>query len=248
MPPEVFGPLPLGELQAIYDDHRYLDVWNATTTIWQPSTEVHRLSVDELIFGARLATRLGGPRLGRKLFRRARTLAPTQPRVRYFTEHLHVPGQLLLDELAAFEASPDLGGDDLEARANWLAHYALIWARLRNVPRALELMRQAHALLPDDCWLYTREADVWGASDDWEASLRASERAFAIDSRSPWAAISVASGLMNTGQMEQALERMTAAAADTQSERSAAGGVLVSVRLDGAARGGGTAECSGEGA
>jgi hypothetical protein len=85
------------------------------------------------------------------------------------------------------------------------------------MPRALDLIEQAHAMLPDDSWLYSREADVWGTGDDWASSLRAAEQAWTLDPKSPWAATSVASALMNTGRMEQALERMTVASADTQS-------------------------------
>jgi tetratricopeptide (TPR) repeat protein len=207
----------LNELQAIYDGHRYLDAWYATSSRWHPSTDINQLSVDELILAGRLALRLGGPRLARTLFRTARRLAPVEPRVRYFTEYLHVPRVLLLDELTAFEASPDLGGDDLEVRTSWIALYAVMWARLRNMPRALGLIREAHTLLPNDSWLYSREADIWGIGDDWKASLRAAEQAWSLDPRSPWAAMSVGTALLNIGQLEEALGRVTAAAADTQS-------------------------------
>jgi predicted Zn-dependent protease len=128
-----------------------------------------------------------------------------------------VPGQLLLDDLIAFEANPDLGGDDVDLRANWLASHAYTWAKLRNVRRAKELLQQSHAMSPRSAWIYSIEADVLGFADDWHASLRSAERAWELDRHSLWAATSLATALMNVGEIQEAAHRLAITTSDTQS-------------------------------
>jgi tetratricopeptide (TPR) repeat protein len=192
-------------------------VWKACVDWWTPATDLDQLSTEELVFAGRLALRLGGSRLARSLFRRARKADPTSPLVRYFTAYLQVPGQLLLDDLIAFEANPDLGGDDVDLRANWLASHAYTWAKLRNVRRAKELLQQSHAMSPRSAWIYSIEADVLGFADDWHASLRSAERAWELDRHSLWAATSLATALMNVGEIQEAAHRLAITTSDTQS-------------------------------
>jgi predicted Zn-dependent protease len=211
------GSSPLSKLQGQYDRHRFLDAWEGCVDWWTPATDLDRLSSEELVFAGRLALRLGGSRLARSLFRRARKADPASPLVRYFTDYLQVPGQLLLDDLIAFEANPDLGGDDVDLRANWLASHAYTWAKLRNVRRAKELLQRAHAMSPNSAWIYSIEADVLGFVDDWQASLRSAERAWGLDRNSLWAATSLATALMNVGDVRQAARRLAMTTSDTQS-------------------------------
>ena len=207
----------LSELQERYDQHRFLDVWESTAGWWKPATDLDQFSTEELVFAARLAQRLGGFRLSRSLLWKVRKIEPEKPLVRYFTNHLQVPRQLLLDDLTAFEANPDLGGEDDELRANWLASHAYSWAKLRNMKRAKDLLQQAHILSPGSAWIYSLEADVFGLADDWAESLRSSERAWELDSFSSWANTSLATALMNLGDIQEAIRRLEIATGDTQS-------------------------------
>jgi tetratricopeptide (TPR) repeat protein len=209
--------LSLQSVQKLYDQHRFLDAYRATAEFWTPDTNVDQLSIEELVFAARLARQLGGERLSRRLFWKARERDPDKPLVRYFTLHLRHPGRLLLDDLAAFEQNRELGGNDDELRASWLATHAYTWASLRNYRLAKELLCQAHSIFPDSSWITSLEADVLGLSDDWSGSLLAAARARDLDSRSPKALSSLAAALMNLGRIGETLHPLATAAAYSQS-------------------------------
>ena len=211
------GKLSLGKLQGLYDQHRFLDAWKASAEIWTPSTDVDQLSIDDLIFAARLAVRLGGLRLSRSLFRKAKKREPANPLVRYFTNHLEEPRKLLLDELVAFESNPRLCDNDDELQANWLGSHAFTWASLRNRARAKELLQQAHALSPNSSWLHALEANTHGFADDWKSSLLSAERAWELDPRSSWAGTSMATALLNLGRIQESVRYLTLATENTQS-------------------------------
>ena len=140
----------------------------------------------------------------------------TCPLVRYFTRHINGSRGLLLDELRNFEKNPDLGGDDAELRASWLAGYAHTFAILRDFSRAQDLLKQAQTLSPQSAWIYSIEADVLGMADQWQDSLRSAERGCAADSRSPWPILILANALLNLGEIGVAVRRLAHAAEDTQ--------------------------------
>ncbi len=215
--PAEISPSLLATSQQTYDRHGFLDVWRATAEWWTPATDPGRLTTAELVFAARLAVRLGGPRLSRSLFWRARKADPSDPAVRYFTEHLTRPGDLLLDGLLAFERDPRLDGADAELQAQWLSTHAFEWARLRNGDRAAELMREAHALDPESSWLYSLDSDIHGMADDWPAALLSAERAWQLDPAAAWSAASLGSALLNCGELDEAVRRLEASAVGTQS-------------------------------
>jgi hypothetical protein len=135
----------LKNLQQLYDNNRFLDAFQQSSEYWRPSTPIQNLSVEELVFGGRLALRLGGLRLSRLLFREAHARDPGNPRVRYFTRHVHHRSRLL-DDLREFEANPDICAEDPEMQAAWLASHAITWALLRDFDHAHECLGHAHSL------------------------------------------------------------------------------------------------------
>lgn len=205
----------LADLQSIYDSHRYLDAYRLSAEYWNSSTAIGELSAEEMIFAGRLAARLGGFRLARHLNRAARERAPNLPIVRRFTR-LEDQNCLLLDELCAFEKDPDLGGDDDHLRASWLASHAHTFAFLRDFSRAADLMDRAHALSPENAWLYSIEADMHGMADRWQDSRRSAERGCVADPRSPWPLLSLATALLNLGEIDEAVRRLSAGAEEIQ--------------------------------
>jgi hypothetical protein len=215
--PAETASLELASWQEIYNRHRFLDVFEATAPWWNTATDLSSLSIEELVFAARLAQRLGAPRLCRSLLRRARKKDPTHPAVRYFADHLRQPGYLLLDDLVAFEAHPKLAGADAKLEADWLANYAIRWAQLRHWERSAELMREAHVLSPDSAWLHSIESDIYGMADNWQAALHSAERAWELDSGSPGVVSSVSNALLHNGELHEAVRRLEWAAAGTQS-------------------------------
>ena len=207
----------LETVEALYSVHRYVDAWDASKPDWSPAFDLDQLTPESLVLAGRLALRVGGSRLSRGLLLRARRLYPNGPIVRYFTRHLMIPRQTLLDELRAFEASPDLGGDDVGLRANWLAAYAFTWASLRNFERSSELLKEAHRLLPNDSWVFGCQSDCFGLAEDWQSAHEAAEESFRLDPRSPWAAPRLSTALLNLGRIEEAAERIVRTAAEGQS-------------------------------
>jgi tetratricopeptide (TPR) repeat protein len=207
----------LGKARELYSAHNYLDAWEASRDDWSLSFNPDLLTADSLVFAGRLALRVGGHRLSRSLLLRARKLYPNVPVVRYFTHHLVVPRQSLLDELRAFEAAPDLGGDDLALRASWLATYAVTWASLQNFERTTELLDEANRLLPNDSWILGCQSDCLGLAEDWKGSLETAEESYRLDPRSPWAAPRLSTALLNLGKVEEAAQKIVCAATEGQS-------------------------------
>jgi len=208
--------IQLGKLQGLYDRHLYLDAFSLTAELWKSSTDIDQLSTDELILGARLAARLGGQRLSRRLLRSAFKRDPDNPRVRYFTRHVRLSRVRVLDELKAFNARPDLGGDDPELRASWYASHACMWAALRDFDRAYECLALAHALAPNDSWVLTCESNTLGSADRWPDALRSADRAWEVDPGSPFAANSLGSSLLHLGRVQESVDLLSSAAENSQ--------------------------------
>jgi tetratricopeptide (TPR) repeat protein len=206
----------LADWQSIYNGHRFLDAYKASAEYWADSTSIDELSAEEMVFAGRLASRLGGMRLSRHLYRKAHERDPGSPVVRYFTRHVSGPRDLLLDELREFEKNPELGGDDPELRASWQAAHAYIFAILRDFSRSRDLLREAHQLSPGSAWVFSQEADVLGMADQWRDSLQSAELGCKADPRSPWPTLSVAMALLNLGEVREAAYRLSQAAEESQ--------------------------------
>ena len=96
----------LEAIQILYDQNRFQEAFRRSAEYWKPSQSVAALSLDELILGGRLAARLGGSRLSRRLFRTARERYPADARARYFGQHLWTKGWNLFEPLREWEKSP----------------------------------------------------------------------------------------------------------------------------------------------
>ena len=207
----------LTQLQKLYDSNRFLDAFQQSSEHWNPSTSIHDLSVEELIFGGRLATRLGGWRLSRRLFRAAYARDPSNPRVRYFTNHARRKRSQLLDNLRFFEANPDLCAEDPDMQASWLASHAVTWAFLRDFTSAHRCLERAHSLQCRDGWVTSCESDVLGLEDRWGEALNCAEVAWEINPGSPHAARSLSTSLLNLGRVPESAKRLADASENSQS-------------------------------
>ena len=206
----------LPDLQRLYDSNRFLDAFRLSSEYWNPSTSIQELSTEELIFGGRLASRLGGSRLSRRLFRVAYMRDATNPRVRYFANHARRRIRLL-DDLREFEANPDMCAQDPEMQAAWLASHAVTWAFLRDFTMAHRCIGRARSLQERDGWVMSCESDVLGVEGRWSEALKSAELAWEIDAGSPHAARSLSNSLLNTGRVQEAAELLTAASDHCQS-------------------------------
>jgi tetratricopeptide (TPR) repeat protein len=204
-------------IQELYDSNRFLDAFQQSAEYWKPSTSIQNLSVDELILGGRLAMRLGGGRLSRRLFRAAYARDPANPRVRYFTKHVRRRRSGLLDDLQEFEANPDLCAEDPETQAAWIAAHAIVWAFLRDFTRAHLCLESARSLQCRDEWVTCCESDVLGLEGRWREALESAELAWEIKPGAPWAAQSLSTSLLNLGRVEESARRLTEASENCQS-------------------------------
>jgi predicted Zn-dependent protease len=211
------GVASLETVQQLYDDNRFLDAFRESAEYWKPSTAIQNLSVDELILGGRLAARLGGGRLSRRLLRTAYAREPDNPRVRYFTIHIRRSRSRVLDDLRAFEENPDFCADDPEMQAAWLASYAVTWAFLRDFTSAHHCLERAVNLQSRDAWVTACESDVLGLEDRWPEALQRAEFAWEISPGSPFAASSLSTSLLNVGRFGEAVQRLAAASGNCQS-------------------------------
>jgi tetratricopeptide (TPR) repeat protein len=205
------------EVEDLYDRHLFLDAFRRSADFWQPSSRLESLSLKQLILGGRLAARLGGLRLSRRLLTAARMKDPTHPLVRYFTAGMKRRGWDVFDELRAFEANSDLGGDDPELRGAWYARFALMWAQFQDMARADACLRLAHGLSPRDSWILSCESGVFGFAHRWEEALGAAEQAWEISPGAPFAAYYLANSLIHLGRTEESAQRMATAAENGQS-------------------------------
>src|SRR5262249_37358811 len=130
---------------------------------------------------------------------------------------LYRRGWRLFDELRAVDAEPDLGGDDPELRASWLAYYAVIWAYHRDFRRAHDFIERARALRADEDWVLSCEADVLGYEDRWKEALDAAERAWELNPGTAYGAQSLATSLLNLGRVRESSERLAATAENSES-------------------------------
>jgi tetratricopeptide (TPR) repeat protein len=209
--------IELENIENLYKTHRYLDAFQMSASYWDESTDLEGLSVDELIFGCRLASRLGGDRLARWLILKALERDPSRPRVKYYAQHVHQRGQNLFDTLRADAAQPELGSGDPELDSGWLATQAFRWASLRDFERSRRLVERAHALLPNDSWVLACESGILGLEDRWTDALNAAEAAWKLDPGAPYAASALGNSLLNLGRVEEAADRLSRAAENSQS-------------------------------
>lgn len=207
----------LQQIQELYDRNLFLQAYSRSLPYWTPATDVARLSLEELILGARLAYRLGGIRLSRRLQRAAFARDPAHPLVRYFTSGLYRRGWHLFDELRGAEQTPDLEGADAELRAWWIANFAVAWARLRDFERAAGWIERARALAERDSYIVCCESEILRLADRWPEALAAAERAWEISPGTRYAVQCVCDSLVHLGRLEEAAERAATAAEGTES-------------------------------
>lgn len=205
------------EVKDLYDRNLFLDAYRRSADYWRPSTDLESLPLEELILGGRLAVRLGGLRLSRRLLALALRKGPTGPLVRYFTAGTKRRGWDVFDELRAFEANPDLGADEPELEGAWYAHFALVWAQFQDMARADDCLSRAQALSPRDAWILSCKSGVHGCAHRWEEALRAAEQAWEISPGAPFAASCLANSLIHLGRTEESAQRLAAAAESGQS-------------------------------
>src|SRR5215471_21432776 len=204
--------ISLEDAQILYDQNRFLQLFQETAEYWQPEQRLGDLSVDELLLGGRLARRLGGRRLSRWLFRAALTRNPEHPRVKYFTYGLRQHGRWLFEDLRSWESKPEIEGADAVTQASWLAAQGVTWASVRDFTRAHASIERAKSLVTRENWVFSCESNVSAMEDKWNEALKSAEIAWEINPGAPYAAHSLGQSLLRLQRIEEAAERLSMAA------------------------------------
>src|SRR5438552_9526969 len=129
----------------------------------------------------------------------------------------------LFEQLRESESSPELPGADSRTQADWLATRALLWASVRDFAAAHRCIERASFYRPNDSWVFSCQADVFGLEDRWDDALRSAELAWEINPGAPYVAHSLGQSLLNLRRVREAADRLSAAAESCQSFEVASG-------------------------
>lgn len=207
----------LVDLQRLYDRNRYLEAFQETAEYWSSAQSLDSFSSDELIFAGRLAFRLGGSRMSRRLFRKAIEKNPNDAQVRYFTCRIPQRGRNMFEDLRRMERNPELDGADPDTQASWLAFQGVIWARVRDFSKAHRCIERAHAFSVSQSWVLSCESDIYSYQDLRSEALDLAEKAWSINPGVPYAAHSLGQCLVNLSRVEEAAERLEKATEGSES-------------------------------
>lgn len=214
----VLPALPdLARIQALYDQSRFMDAYRTTADLWREPALVDRLGVEQLVLAGRLVGRLGGNKVRRWLFRVALAADPEHPQVRYFARSSVRPRWHLLEQLKELERQPEPGFGDPALEASWLATHAHLLALVRDFDRAGPLLERARGIGGEPAWVGCCAAEVLLLEDRWQEALSAAEEVCASAPGMPAGYTVLARALVKLGRLEEAVERLTAAAGRRQS-------------------------------
>jgi predicted Zn-dependent protease len=153
----------LQHIQTLYDEHRFIDAYEASEKYWNRDYQLNDFTVDELILGARLAGRLGNNKIRRWILRELKKMYPLNPQVIYFGEF-----DSRLDALERLEM-PDLESScDATILSSWYASRAMSWAEVRDWAQADNYIKKAEDLQVDRSWIMTCKAFVHYMKDEWQ--------------------------------------------------------------------------------
>lgn len=205
------------EIEALYDQDRFLDAYVLTRHLWADVSVARDLSPEELVMGGRLARTLGGEKTRRWLFRLALEKEPDNARVRCYT--LGTTARLipLIELLRSYEARPELGSGDPDMESSWMAWWAMVWASVRDFSRARELLERAKALNVNRAWVLSSEANVLFREDRWEDCLAVAEEAWTLQPTYAPVARALGDVLTRMGRLEETVRRLTEQAVTSQS-------------------------------
>jgi cellulose synthase operon protein C len=206
--PPISGADQLAEVRRLYGQGLYLRAFAKAEAI---AALRDWTGPERRIMAGRLAGVLGGDRLARALHLVALRESPADPTVCYFGVRAVMSrwgpwfARRLWNRIGPLPDAPR------DLRADWLAHYALISATLRDFEVADHFLAEALALAPQRAWIHVERSAVLQIEDRFHEALAAAERALAIR---PWYRPGVQTAahyLCSQGRDREALELLSAA-------------------------------------
>ncbi len=204
------------EILDLYNQNRYLDAHRLVGPLWDSPETIETLPVESIIHLGRLAGRLGGVQLRKRVFTFVLEKDPDNPLAK-FVARKTIHRFRLLDELTVYEAEPEPGFENPAWSASWFAGMAWVFAYSRDFDKARELIQKARELNTGKAWVSCCEAETLYLEDRWEEALAAAEHAWGASPGMPGAAAVLGKVLARMGRIHDAVERLAAVADDVQS-------------------------------
>ncbi len=196
----------LEEAEKLYNENRFIDLYNLTKKLWESPEIVPDLGIEQIVFASRLALRLGSQKIARALGRLAIQKAPNNPYVRYFCRTYARHRTSLFETLKEFESTPELKSGNLDLDASWLASHASLLAQVRDFQSAFEVIKRAKHLGARDGWVTACEAAIYLQKGSWDEAIVLAEQAWQESPGLPYAASLLGATLHSKGQTQKAVE------------------------------------------
>ena len=210
----------LDEIQGLYESGLYVQALQAGEPLGDFASWPEARG---LVLAARLASQTGASRRADWLFRRAFREWPGDAETRYFYAFGLVrrrgPYQGRRWMLAQGPLDPQA---PLDVRASWLGLQAGVAGALRDFDEAEHWLNQARDLQPESPWVQVCCSGILEAEDRYEEALEAAQRALALRPTYRPAVQSAAHLLVLLNRQDEALQLLTDAAANIESNAVAA--------------------------
>ena len=210
----------LDEIQGLYESGLYVQALQAGEPLGDFASWPEARG---LVLAARLASQTGASRRADWLFRRAFREWPADAETRYFYAFGLVrrrgPYQGRRWMLAQGPLAPQA---PLDVRASWLGLQAGVAGALRDFDEAEHWLNQARDLQPESPWVQVCCSGILEAEDRYEEALEAAQRALALRPTYRPAVQSAAHLLVLLNRQDEALQLLTDAAANIESNAVAA--------------------------
>jgi len=208
--------LTSGQLLELYDQDLYLDTYEKARPFWRQEV-LDQLQPQDIVHAGRISRRVGGHRLCRWLFRRARLMAPDDPAVMHFTFNCGIDRRNLLQQLEIFEQTPLLATDDTDMNAGWLADNACWLAYVRDFDQAQRRIEQAREYSSHARWVSICEGWLRIHMDQWDEAREIAEELMASRPSMP-AGVAIYSHVMSkVREHQQAADTLIPVATGCQS-------------------------------
>lgn len=203
----------LSQVQHLYRANRFLDAYSLVRDAWRGPQWPQAAGADELVWGGRIAGRLGGNKLRQFLLRTAMARFPEHPAVLLESRWAYHRRRPVLRILQESLARPNLDSGQTDLDSQWLIDAAFFWAVVRDFGRAHRLLDQAsaeHSAV--DSWSHSVRSHVLMCEDRWDEALNSARLAWQASPNKPAAGGYLVRMLLRMNHMDEAEQSLSVAA------------------------------------